>query len=225
MTFRDLATLQLGIYGAVPVQWDHYQDGATDNDVVLGIKRLDGVDVVVLRGSATLRDWMRDFNAFASPVAHDRLGPVHPGFLLGMEQAAQFVQANAAGPFIVVGHSLGAARSAIMTALLLDAGAKVLARVCWGEPKPGFQPLAALVGKVLNFSYRNGNDQHHDLVTDVPLTFPPEEYCHAAPLIQVCTEPPANDPWGPLRYHHMELYSAAMPDHPVLNPEEMPSAH
>jgi hypothetical protein len=61
--------------------FDDYDAGA-DDGVCWAIRRLDGFDVVVFRGSVALQDWLRDVQARATA---SRIGHVHTGFYAGME--------------------------------------------------------------------------------------------------------------------------------------------
>jgi hypothetical protein len=57
---------------------------------VYGLKKLDGCDVVVFRGSITLQDWLCDLFVLPLPALIPeltRIGHVHAGFFLGMEKA------------------------------------------------------------------------------------------------------------------------------------------
>jgi hypothetical protein len=65
---------------------------------------------------------------------------------------------------------------------------------------------------VPGFSYRNGDARHHDLVADVPFSFPPLQYVHPTPIIEVCCRPsgPLFQRLGAFAYHHVELYVAAL---------------
>lgn len=196
--------------------WRHFDTG--DNDgICWGIVAAGDVDVVVFRGSVTMEDWLRDLDAWAKPWVHDELGPVHPGFMLGMEQVGRELVTMWRGKTIFAGHSLGAARATVLTALMLHAGYEQLGRVVFGEPKPGFRMLSDIVSEVPGRSYRTvgkpspgATNSGHDLVTDLPFSFPPEEYMHPTPLINLPIEPPVASSWGPFLYHHMPLYAQAL---------------
>jgi hypothetical protein len=213
----DVAALCRGIYaypGDVPISWDHYDDGTGDG-ICWGVKRLDSiVDVVVFRGSRTLRDWILDFDTVADPFSHDAIGPVHPGFLLGIEQVVKEFTPMFAGAceVVITGHSLGAGRAAIMAGLMLETGWTPAAVVTFGQPKPGFAKLATIISRAPARWYCNGDANGHDLVTDVPLSFPPEEYVHSGAAMRVSKTPTptgfAQD--GMFAYHDMRLYHEAM---------------
>lgn len=218
ITDRTLAALCAGIYaypGAIPITWDWFDDGADDDQICWGVKRIDGIDVIVMRGSSTFTDWKRDFDAWADPFHKTAIGRVHPGFLLGMEQVWAEAKGKVGHDIAVTGHSLGAARAGILTGLMVRDGIAPIARVVFGEPKPGFKDFADLILPVPSRSYCAGDDRGHDLVTDVPFSFPPEQYLHPTSLISVSVSPAAADPWGPFRYHHMPAYAASTPTTPI----------
>ena len=135
--------------------WDHYW--AMD-DVVIGHKQLDGVDVIALRGSLTAEDWERDIYAY--PRYTRQLGFIHSGFWIGMENALQEVQEVLTKPSVITGHSLGGARARILAGLLVVAN-KVPAKLCvFGSPKAGFSKHAKVIDDsgMEHISYRNAND-------------------------------------------------------------------
>lgn len=210
-----IARLCNGIYdyaGSAPVKWDHLELPNEDDGICWGLKRVDAVDVIVLRGSATPQDWVRDFEAVANPFSHFALGPVHPGFLAGMEKAYAVMKPHLREEVLVSGHSLGAARATILTGLMVQDGHAPRARVVFGEPRPGLPPLAKLIGSVPGRSYCNGNGILYDLITEVPVAIGPENYVHPSPLIHVCEEPGPEwtQQWGVFAWHAMPLYLAAL---------------
>lgn len=205
------------VYLGQSEDWAHYDDGTNDDGVVWAVKEIDEYSVLVFRGSVTLLDWRRDFQAFVDPFHHDDLGPVHPGFLSGMRtvQREIAVLVPVGRKIILTGHSLGAARASILTGLLRlspERRPDVVARVVFGEPRPGFQQLAELVSQVGGSSYRNAADGRHDLVTDVPFAIPPEDYVHPTSLIDVSAAPDGGlvSRWGPFALHHVGLYVKAL---------------
>lgn len=198
-SYFELAQLQQGIYGTLPVEWDWWT--GPDAEVVWGKKKVNGVTVVVFRGSITPMDWIRDFEAIG--MLHGKLGMVHEGFLQGMEPVWESLKSDDS-PILVIGHSLGAARAAILTGLMCADGRSPIERVCWGEPSSGWITLADLIKHVPTRSFRNGNNKVHDPVTDVP----PLPYIHATPLIDVCAPPISS--LIPSEWHHMDLYALAM---------------
>jgi len=209
----DLVGLCARIYRATD-GWDYY-DAGHDDGIAWAVKRLEGFDVVVLRGSVTLQDWLRDVQAFAVP---SRIGHVHSGFYAGMEHMWADLKLMLEQPAIITGHSLGAARAAVLTALMTVDHVPPVARVVFGEPKPGLLDIAQLITAVPGRSYRNGDAAHHDLVTDLPLSFPPLQYVHPTPIIPVCCRPDESEvaDLGIFAWHSVELYQAAL----AVQPQE-----
>lgn len=207
----EIAQLCDAIYGRGPDPgWDHLDDGSLDDGVCWGIKNLGGIMVVVFRGSLTLEDWMRDVAA-AFWIDRD-VGPVHIGFFMGVKDVWEELQTLLSVPWVVAGHSLGAARALDLAAVAAAAGCAPAAVVTYGSPRPGFQRMADILAKarVQVRSYRNADHRGHDLVTDVPLPLIPLfPYTHPGEMIDVPEGPlPGDD--GPFAYHHIQLYVAAM---------------
>lgn len=209
---RDICALCAAIYaGPAGTAWDHYDAGQGDG-VVWALKRYDAGAVVVLRGSSALLDWLRDFDFWQNPFAAPSVRDVYPGFYLGMAQVWRELAAliESGEPVIVTGHSLGAARAAVLSALMALDGRPPAARVTFGEPKPGGEELAARCLAVPARIYRNGDSERHahDLVTDVPFTGQ-----HDRPMIDVYAAPSMRaigDVLDPFRFHHIELYQAGL---------------
>lgn len=190
------------------LKFDHF-DAGEDDGVCWALKKLTGFDIVVLRGSVTALDWVRDLRALAIKT---RVGHVHIGFHAGMEHVWSDLRPLISQPCIVAGHSLGAARAAVLSALMVADGVAPSARVVFGEPKPGMIDLAEVIKDVPGRSYRNGDEIHHDLITDVPFSFPPLQYVHPTPVIPVCCRPHAEEfeEQGVFAWHHVELYETAL---------------
>jgi Lipase (class 3) len=214
ITDKDIAELCLGIY-TYPgtITWDHYDSGADSDEICWGVKVVEGTDVLVFRGSITFEDWRRDFDVWTNPFGHLQLGPVHPGFLLGVDQVLAEYRQAAKGPLFVAGHSLGAGRASVLCGLAIVAGVTPIGRVVFGEPRPGFAQLADLIKPISHsLSYRNGKPGtfEHDLVTDVPYYLGLYKYVHPTALVDVSALPPLLDEWGIFSYHHMQLYLQAI---------------
>ncbi len=188
--------------------FDHFDAGLDDN-VCWAIKKLPGFDLIIFRGSITIPDWINDLRAIAVP---SRIGHVDVGFYSGMEKVWTEAPPILTQPVIVSGHSLGASRASVMTAMMKVDGHVPVSRVIFGEPKPGLLDFSKIVECVPASSYRNGNDTHHDLVTDVPFSFPPLQYMHPTPIVPVCCEPTGDlfAKMGVFAYHHIGLYETAV---------------
>lgn len=206
------APAEAGLYAGASSAWDVYDPGDV-HGICYGIKRIEDIDVVVLRGSITFTDWQRDFAAFPTSRPSP-LGPLHYGFSIGMERAWATIKPQVGAKVVVTGHSLGAARAAILTGLMVLDSRPPIRRVVFGEPKAGFQPLADIVGKVPGASYSNGDGKHHDLVVDVPFSFPPDNYVRPTPLVFVTAQPTGSiwERFGPFAFHHISLYQQGVAD-------------
>lgn len=205
-----LASLCAEIYKptAIISGFDHF-DAGLDDGVCWALKKFDGFDVIIFRGSLTLQDWIADLRALAVPT---RIGHVHVGFFAGMEHVWSEARALLTQPAIVTGHSLGAARAGVIAALMAADGSAPIARVVFGEPKPGLLDFAARLKDIPARSYRNGDARHHDLVTDLPFSFPPLQYVHPTPIVPVCCKPEGIEfeDLGVFAWHHVSLYETAL---------------
>ena len=184
------------IYADAPEGFEHLW---TFSGCHAALRKLDGVDVIVFRGSKDALALMDD--AFAVPLWDYQLGFVHAGFLVGVRDvlvAASLVT----GPLVAVtGHSLGGARARILAALLAYSGKPVSQCCVFGSPRPGFENLKRVLeksGTPLS-SYRNRADP-------IPLVpFFGGLYVHPDPWIALDAPSPATD-LEPLRDHHMARY-------------------
>ncbi len=203
----EIAKLLVNLYNG-PDGFDYYDAGKID-DICWAYKKINGVTYIFLRGSANLSDWLKDLMGTTNPFTHDPLGPCHPGFLLGMHELWQEIKNKTVEPRVICGHSLGAGRACILTGMMVLDKQAPLKRICYGEPRPGFKKLADIIKSVPAVSYRNGNTEHHDSVTDVPFyLWPLERYVHPCTLtILTSTENPILvDAIDPFYFHHMQKY-------------------
>jgi hypothetical protein len=191
---------------AVVGDWDHIDLGAGDG-IYWGLKKLDGYDVIAIRGSITLQDWIDDLRALPIPT---RIGHVHAGFYTGMENLWSELKPMLTQPVIITGHSLGAARASVLCGLMKADGVIPARRVVFGEPKPGLLDFAKFI-EGMGPSYRNGDATHHDYVTDVPLTMPPLQFVHSDPVTIITDRPTGNifATMGIFAWHHWPLYQIA----------------
>jgi hypothetical protein len=178
--------------------WDHYWEL---DDVVVAHQRIDDTDLVILRGSITAGDWVRD--ALAIPVWHDQLGFVHAGFMAGMDDVFAEVRKVVGPKVVITGHSLGGARARILAALFAVNGLPAGVLHTFGSPKPGFKNLARILQKSgwTHSSDRNRND----IVPTLPMIL---DWQHTEPWTPVSAAP-AQDDLEPLRDHSIALYVQA----------------
>lgn len=194
--------------------WDHLDTG-TDDEIYWGLKKLNGRDVIVFRGSITAHDWIEDLRYFP---AKTRIGTVHEGFYTGLEKMWGECAPLLNQPTMVTGHSLGAARADILCALMVADERPPVRRAVFGEPRPGMPDFARFLKDVAGNGYRNGDARGHDLVTDVPLPVhmqPPFldlDFSHPKPLVDISASPTGDliQRREPFAYHHVQLYQAAM---------------
>lgn len=216
VTDADLADLVEGLYtrdGVGPVTWD--ARALPGDDVCWAAKSVGGVAVVVFRGSTTFEDWLRDFDAWIPTAELGRqLGPVHPGFSDGMEDAIISLPSAlfSSSRILLTGHSLGGARAWLAAAMLQRRSiGPLISCVAFGAPRPGFKPLADALLKTPGRNYRNsGGWGQTDLITALPATFGTDGYVPAKAYTDVTVPPAPKDPWGPFAWHRMEYYRRAM---------------
>ena len=212
---RELCDLCRGLYeypGDLPVTWD-YKEASDATDYAFAVKSINGVTVVVSRGSADPLDWIHDFEAFpVTPGDAPQFGPVHFGFSIGAKATAQKVLAKA--PYkkliVVTGHSLGAAHTDGLTGYLKQAGFPPLARVVFGEPKPGYQQFADYIKDVPARAYRNAAGVIGDPVTAVPFRLTELPWVHPCAQIDIIGRPHDPDAWGIFAPHRIQYYAGAM---------------
>jgi len=170
--------------------------------VVWGARRDYGVTLICLRGSVTAEDWARDSAAIANPFTHDVFGPVHQGFHAGLPETWDLIKANTVGPYIVAGHSLGAARTAILSAIMKADNQPPVKRVEFAEPKPGWQKLRLYLGGVPSEIYCTVSSKgEQDHVTEVPIG----PFVASGTVTHLSAEPMGV---GPFCLHHLPLYAA-----------------
>lgn len=169
--------------------------------VVWAARRDYGVTLICLRGSFTTEDWARDAAAVANPFTHEVFGPVHAGFHAGLPDTWNLIKANTTGPYIVAGHSLGAARAAILSAIMKADGQPPVKRVEFAEPKPGWQKLRLYLSGVPSEIYRTVSPSgEQDHVTEVPIG----PFVASGTVTDLRAVPMGV---GPFCLHHLGLYA------------------
>lgn len=210
ITIPQFSQLVQDLYDNKASSFDYISTG----DIAYGLKDVGGATAVVLEGSRNITtkrgivDWFcHDLCAFDAPVDHCKFGLLHAGFWWGMQDCYESIKKLAKPPYIVGGHSLGAAHTADMAAIMKDDGFPPLLIVQYAPPRAGGKQLAAYLADIPRVAYFNKTPTGHDLVPTVPWTLPPlDAYCQIQGFTQICEEPPEHDPYGPLKYHHFPLY-------------------
>jgi len=210
---KNSSFLNMAIYdyeGFEKVTWD-YLETTNSFSIYWGLKTIDNVDYFIFRGSYTFLDWIKDFCAIENPfyTAYGTV-EVHPGFHFGTPEVYQRMKPMIKGDYIVSGHSKGAGEADNIVVAGCLAKKPPIARIVFGEPRPGDKAFGALMQAVPGFSLINQDANGHDEIVDVPFDIWPESYQHPGPLFKVSETPQPNDPWGVFAYHHMQLYYAAV---------------
>lgn len=175
-----------------PASFDYVDDGSATG-VWVAVKRYPETDVMVFRGSDCLEDWLRDFDAIM--INDLRLGLVHAGFFLNMDR----VKLPDLRPrYVITGHSLGAARAALMGAFNKEPPARI---ALFGCPRPGANKLKTLLAGIPINSYKN----RHDPVTSVPVQLLDFPYVHVREQIHLDGSV-SNEFPGLLKDHHIACY-------------------
>lgn len=187
----DAALLCQAIYTPKQGDFDHVLKVGC---ITAGIKYLPHATVIVFRGSCDLEDWLNDFNI--APDFDEQLGIISGGFLNDVREFVLKVKPMIEGSLIVTGHSLGAARACLLTALM-----KADQLIVFGCPRIGFNKLSDLLKAncphVLNFK------NHDDIVTNLP----PFIYRSISEQTQILSNPtPQND----IEAHEISRYVEAL---------------
>ena len=179
--------------------------------IVAGLRR----DILAFRGTDNLDDFIHDlFFKQVTIYDHPQLGKVAAGFAAGMQEFYQQFLPLYNGNLRITGHSLGGARALILGAMLTANGKPPARIITFGAPRPGYSQLADVLAPIKITEYRNGtgamrsDGSSHDIVTDFHLHIPVvAPFIHPRePLIDISAPPAAEDAFGPLAWHHMELY-------------------
>lgn len=176
-------------------------------NIAYSAEKIDGIWLIVPRGSQTAGDWLRDFSA--CPV-WTPLGFLHAGFWDGMQAFHTVVKSIVgASPFVLGGHSLAGAETGIEAGLCALDGMIPVEVVTFASPRPGFPNLRRVIEKAgitkTNYRFRN------DPVPLVPFPVDPlMPWCHIEPAWVALDAPTEPHNLDPLRDHSITNYIAAL---------------
>lgn len=116
--------------------------------IAYSINLVDGVWRVTPRGSESIEDWIRDFEAIPKWTP---IGKVHAGFWIDMPALYAAVKAKLAeapdAPLVIGGHSLGGAHARLLAAMCALDGIKVAQLTTIASPRPAFANVRRLIEK------------------------------------------------------------------------------
>ena len=137
-------------------------------------------NILAFRGSSDVASWLHDLDIGATRVYG--MGYIHAGFWSAYQEIRQ--QVLAVKPKFTTGHSLGAALAIIAAADLMLSGNPPEAVYAFEPPRVSIDAeLNRVISGISMNLYKNGND----LVPDVPLILPFEDWQHCAQLIHIGT--------------------------------------
>lgn len=217
ITAREVAAQYAWLYSddAIPTPKGIWDEVVPTPACYVGIKHLSSdTSLVCFRGSVTMLDWLRDFQADAIPMYHPHLGWVHNGFLTDVLSNVGYLNNLAHRNVFIAGHSKGAGDGLIYGGLRLGDGLPVLGAYLFGSPRAGGPRLTEVWSKTPLATHRNMDSGGHDKVTDVPFAVVIDgagiQYQQPRSFIDVTSSPWSGDAWGPFCYHHFWLYCQAL---------------
>lgn len=203
MTHKDLAQLQQNIYSNTG-QWTQLYEETSQNPIHWAYLDTPTYRIVVFRGSQVLCDFAHDAEAMLVPTAY---GLLDRGFYTGMADVMVTVLGLKPLPLVLTGHSLGAARACNASAMATKAGATVVARVTWGEPRVGLALREEYFATPHTYTYR----MHAGFMEVDPVTLVPPTFGHPAQTI-VNLDCGHEFMMNPLALHAMKQYAELTPD-------------
>jgi triacylglycerol lipase len=132
---------------------------------------------IVLRGTRTVKEWIRNFSISLSPYPAAHFGKVHGGFLQTYGSMRNDIEGtlssmNQNQKLFITGHSLGAALTTLLLPdIELHMHREVAAMYTFGSPRVGDDAFArAFNGRFRTRCFRIANTS--DIVTSIPLPAP-----------------------------------------------------
>lgn len=208
-----------GYYGPPKTKWDYITP--IDYPCFYGVVNEGDTTLVVFRGVSNIHDLIRILEVCAEVPDHaglfnlDGMGPVHPGGWDGLVQALTDICIRYDQSKIqFTGHSMGAMRATLATALFANTYRKAVIRprIVFGETKSGYLPSAMLGDVPGSLSFVSKHKHLHDPLYGYPFTLWPEKYVHGTKPTMLDVDPDGNHPIelvGPLALHFMGYYLKA----------------
>jgi hypothetical protein len=198
---RVLCQLCADLYAAKQGVFDHV---LAFSDRVVGHKIINGVDIIVNRGSQNWRDWVRNLEAL--PIKDPNIGWIHAGMNVGSIDLVSWVAVNCGPKVVFTGHSLGGGRCRQDCARLAHAGAPALQCCVFGAPRSLFPDGCQILrdSPTLLQSYRNMTDPIPTVPTILPEWSHPDQWVS----LSAPADPGDDDVW--FRFHHSRQYIAGL---------------
>ncbi len=216
-TDKDLALMSLSLYStqAWLVNWDGYYPESIGQPICWAHKVLCGLNgvptcrIIVFRGTSSFLDVLADADLELEEVS---IGNIHSGFYNGIKPVVETILSIGDSlPTYVTGHSLGAARAAIVAAdINSKSRGKISGKVTWGEPRIGLDLVkeAFLMNVSRSYVMRSGWEVD-------PVTFSPALYDNAPATTVIQLAPLSHSVFRPMDLHSMAQYSATTPATPL----------
>ncbi len=176
------------------------------------LDQIDGVKVFTVEGTHDEIGWAIDFVAIPEEdreaISHASLGWMHAGFFESSRLVVEAIRPALSGdPYILNGHSLGAAVALGAGGLMINAGRPPSKIAAFAPPRVGGDMFVATVQRVPISAYRYADDP----IPCVPFTLRDFPYRQLPNLVQIGRASFARAVIDPFTYHHVERYVADVP--------------
>ena len=178
---------------------------AFDQAIRIFQTKKDDLNIFAIEGTHNPIGWALDFCALKATdrqaLNHPNLGFLHAGFYAAALAAMPFIKYRINGePFVLCGHSLGAAQALLIGGLLIDDKIPPLKIAAFAPPRVGGEQFVNVV-KSLTSAYRYADDP----VPLVPIWTPQFPY-KQVPLIEI-----GEFMFDVFSAHHIDNYVNAVP--------------
>lgn len=185
---------------------------AIEHAVRIFLTKSGDVTVVSIEGTHEPIGWAVDFVAVPEEerkvMAHPDFDWLHAGFLAAALASIDAVRQIAkAGPYVINGHSLGAALAGVIGAMLTVEGLPPVKIGMFAPPRAGGDKLISVITSVPYCAYRYADDP----IPCVPFTLRGFPYRQVPHLEQIGRASFARAIVDPFTYHHIARYVADVP--------------